>query len=611
VNEDLVATAAAAKATRMQPPRNKKGVPAQRLTYPEKLEPVARYSKPAVPEIQPAPALAFNEPPTDDYFTAEEVLQELEAQPEAPRDEASGECVKEWEHERPLPYLHVGMDPNLKADWVAAYQDNPVLLRRWTNPDSDPKTYRPGRRYVKDVDELLYFYDADFVPRLCVPRRLVPFILKEAHDSPFESAHAGYERLWLRMRELYFWPSMKKDVVEYCESCDICQKIKTRNFGKFGFLRPQSVPQRPYQSISLDLIGPLPLTKDGFSAILVIVDRLSKHAQFIPTDFDLNTEGFGYLFVKHVVCRYGLPDTVYADRDGRWLSEFWTAVSSYLKSHLVLSSARHPQHDGQTEIVNKQVEVMLRAYVAEDQITWSLWLPLIEHSYNSMVHGSTRYAPFQLLFGFTPKGPLDLANPRAKRMQLLRENREDVDGFVRDLETHRRMARDAIAQAQAKQADAHDRGRRVLSFVEGEMVLINPHSLEWLESKGAGVKLRQRWIGPFRVLKRVSQNAYRLQLPKAFPGSNIINLEHIRPYVSSPSRFGARDGLPDTRKFLQIGERQDVEDLIDHRYDRRRKQVVYKTRFRNFSSQADKWLTPADLRDVPDILRAYQLRNNL
>jgi hypothetical protein len=298
--------------------------------------------KPAVPEIQPAPGMAFNEPLTNNVFLAKEVLRELEAQPSAPVDEESGERVKEWEYKRPLPYLHVSMDPNLRADWIAAYQEDLVLSQRWTRPDSNAKTYWPRRRYVKDTDRLLYFYNANFVPCLCVPQCLVLFILKEAHNSLFESTHASYEHLWLRMCELYFWPNMKKDVVEYCKLCDICQKIKTRNFGKFSFLQPQSVPQRPYESILLDLIGPLPMSKDRFTTILVIVNRLSKHVQFIATDFNLNTEGFGYLFVKHVVCHYKLPDTVYANRDGRWLSEFWTAVSSYLKSCMVLLSARHP-----------------------------------------------------------------------------------------------------------------------------------------------------------------------------------------------------------------------------------------------------------------------------
>jgi hypothetical protein len=132
---------------------------------------------------------------------------------------------------------------------------------------------------------------------------------------------------------------MKKDIMEYCESCNMCQKIKTQNFGRFGFLHPQDIPQRLYKSVLLDLIGPLPKSKDSFTTILAIVDRLSKHVQFIATDFDLTTEGFRYLFVKHVVCCYGLLDTTYANCNGHWLSNFWTSVSLYLKSKMVLSLA--------------------------------------------------------------------------------------------------------------------------------------------------------------------------------------------------------------------------------------------------------------------------------
>jgi hypothetical protein len=371
------------------------------------------------------------------------------------------------------------------------------------------------------------------------------------------------------------------------------------------------VPAIPYESVSLDLIGPLPPSDEGFTAILVIVDRLSKHAQFIATDFDLNTNGFAYLFVKHVVCRFGLPRSIYADRDGRWLSDFWTAIAGYLKTRMLLSSARHPQHDGQTEIVNRQLEVMLRVYVAEDQKSWSRWLHLLEFAYGSTPHSSTRYQPYQLLYGFTPRGPLDMANPQSKRMKILRENREDIDSFLADLETHRAMARDAIATAQAKQAAAYDSSRRTVVFWEGDLVLVNPHTLEWLESKGAGVKLRQRWIGPFPIKKAVGPYTYKLKLPRAFPGSNVINVEHLRPYHSSPAEFGSRARLPDTRKFLQEGESYEVEDLIAHRYDQRRRNLVYRARFKGYSTLADKWLTARDLRDVPGILRAYQLRNNL
>jgi hypothetical protein len=208
------------------------------------------------------------------------------------------------------------------------------------------------------------------VPRLYVPRRMVPSVLIDAHESAHISAHAGPLKLYQILSDRFYWRRMKKDIERFCSTCDVCQKIKPLNFGKFGYLQPNDIPTRPYESISLDLIGPLP-ESSGYTAILVIVCRLSKHSQFIHTTFSLDTAGFAHLFVKNVACRYGLPDSIYADRDGRWFSGFWREVSSQMRIRMALSSARHPQHDGQTEIVNRRLEWMLRAYVAEDRSSWA------------------------------------------------------------------------------------------------------------------------------------------------------------------------------------------------------------------------------------------------
>jgi hypothetical protein len=558
------------------------------------------------------------EPPVLDCSSQDEHSDVGDTSPPAPLDvpvpvvvrTSDAPATREWEHEQAQPHLTVKMDGDILRAWIEAYQTDGSLKSRWSAKDADPEHWRPGRRYVRDHDGLLYFLDADFTPRLCVPSAMVPSILREHHKSPLEGAHASTERMWLNLKDLFFWPRMKKDVKRFCESCDVCQKVKPRNFSNFGFLKPNNISGAPYDSVSLDLIGPLPAS-DGYSAILVVVDRLTKHAQFLPTVFELNTEGFAYLFVRHVVCRFSLPRSIYADRDGRWLSDFWTAIAGYLKTRMLLSSARHPQHDGQTEIVNRQLEIMLRAYVAEDQSSWARWIPMLEHAYNVTVHSSTNYAPYQLLYGFTPKGPLDYANPHARRMQLLREGREDIDTFLTDLETHRQMARDSIAAAQETQAHAYDAGRRHIEFAKGSKVLVNPHSLEWLESKGAGAKLRQRWIGPYDVAERVSLNTYRVKLPKSFPGSGVINVEHLRQYRTSPPEFGVRATLPDTRQFLQEGETYEVDSIRAHRYDKRRRNLVYLTSFKGYSSLADKWLTARDLTDVPGVLRAYQLANDL
>jgi hypothetical protein len=607
-NLDLTAQAAAfatkvfavESSRRVLPPRVNRGVPRERydpsLAVPTKRRAMTKTRETFLEPIESGQVL----PSVNPAVLPGELMPELEVNP-----------PKEWEKEARLPYLHVHMDSKKREDWVKAYQEDETLRPRWDDKDSDASFWRPGRRYYKDQEGLLFFQDADFIPRLCVPKPKVAEILREAHESALEGAHAGLERMWNRLKELYYWPRMKKSLQVYCESCDVCQKTKNQNFAKFGYLKPNSIPARPYESVSLDLIGPLPESREGYTAILVIVDRMGKHAQFIPTYFSLNTQGFAYLFVRHVICRFGLPTTIYADRDGRWLSDFWTAIASYLKTKMVLSSARHPQHDGQTEIMNKQLEVMLRAYVADDWESWSEWLPMLEHSYNSTPHSSLKYSPYQLLYGFTPRGPLDFANPLSKRMEILRSNREDIDSFLEKLETRRQMARDALAQAQDKQARAYDASRRYREFEIGSLVLVNPHSLEWLESKGAGVKLRQRWIGPFEVLKRVSINSYRIKLPRSFPGSGVINVEHLQPYISSPPEFGKRQKLPDTRKFLQEGEDYDVEDILTHRYDKGRKAYVYRARFKGYSSLADKWLTARDLRDVSELLRAYQIRHNI
>ena len=142
--------------------------------------------------------------------------------------------------------------------------------------------------------------------------------------------------------------------------------------------------------------------------IFVVVDRLTKHASFIPTTTGLMTEKFGELYVKHIGCRFGLTESIITNCNLRWTSDFWKGIVKYLKTRMSLSSSHHPQHDGQMEIVNKQLVTMLWSYVNDDLLDWSAWLHILEFAYNSAVHSSTGTTPFFLLYGFHPRTPLDL-----------------------------------------------------------------------------------------------------------------------------------------------------------------------------------------------------------
>jgi hypothetical protein len=176
---------------------------------------------------------------------------------------------------------------------------------------------------------------------------------------------------------------------------------------------------------------------------------------------------------------------------------------------------------------------------------------------------------------------------------------------------HRNAARDAIAKAQVKQAEAFNAGRRLISFDEGDLVLVNPHSLEWLESVGKAVKLVQRWIGPFEVAERINEDTYRLRMSSKYTDVPVFNIEHLRPYWSSPSEFGERAQLGDTRPLMFEWTEDDVEHIVEHKYDKSARGWRYRVRFVNSTPDQDRWMPAGGLKNAPAILRAYRARHGL
>jgi hypothetical protein len=297
----------------------------------------------------------------------------------------------------------------------------------------------------------LFFSDADYQPQLCVPSKQCWRIIEEIHKNLGETAHAGPEKLWEKLSQKFYWARMKKDIFTFCNSCNTCQKTKPSNFNRNGYLIPNPIPSRPYKSISMDFVVHLPWP-GKYNAVFVVVNRLSKHANFIPTTTGVDAAEFGYLCVKHVVTKFGLPGSVIADRDPRWTSDFWKAVNSHLKTKMVLSSSHHPQHDGQTEIVNRTLEMMLRVYTADNKESWAEWLHLLEFAYNSNVHSSTGCSPYFLLYGFDLTTPVDFIARKTMKEALGYGLDNEALTFLTTLEMHRASAHCAIAKAQDEQA---------------------------------------------------------------------------------------------------------------------------------------------------------------
>ncbi|KAL1920728.1 uncharacterized protein VTP21DRAFT_11363 [Calcarisporiella thermophila] len=179
-----------------------------------------------------------------------------------------------------------------------------------------------------------------------------------------------------------------------------------------GLLQPLPIPTRRWEQISMDFIFQLPKTKRGFDAILVIVDRLTKRAHFIPTTTNASAVEVAEIFMQNIFKLHGLPAHIISDRDPQFTSRFWKALFEKLGTRLAMSTAFHPQTDGQTERTNRTLEEMLRCYVNYKQDNWDTQLHIAKFAYNNASSASTGISPFLFDTGQPPMTPVNLCNPR-------------------------------------------------------------------------------------------------------------------------------------------------------------------------------------------------------
>ena len=188
-------------------------------------------------------------------------------------------------------------------------------------------------------------------------------------------------------------------------NCSVCQKNKYENVAKPGLLKPLPVPQGVWESVSMDFIEGLP-PSSGKHCILVVIDRLSKNAHFIPLSHPYTAIEVAQAYLDNIFKLHGLPKDIVSDIDPTFLSEVWKELFRVHGVDLRYSTAYHPQTDGQTEITNKTLETYLRCMTAETPQTLGKWLPLAEWWYNTTYHSAIRSTPFEIVYGQPP--PLHL-----------------------------------------------------------------------------------------------------------------------------------------------------------------------------------------------------------
>jgi hypothetical protein len=189
---------------------------------------------------------------------------------------------------------------------------------------------------------------------------------------------------------------------------------------------------------------------------------------------------------------------------------------------------------------------------------------------------------------------------------------DEAVNFLNALQMHRDSARLAVAKAQHKQAQQYNCRRcAVPELKKGSCVLINPHSLEWMEAKGSGAKLSQRWIGPFEVMQRINPKVYWLCMSEKYPSLPIFNIDHFKKYKESPAEFPDHTVMPETRSQKPAATEYIVEKIIAHKYDKKGSGIKYLIRWEGYGPQFNTWETCSHLKNAPQIVSKYRRLHNL
>jgi hypothetical protein len=353
------------------------------------------------------------------------------------------------------------------------------------------------------------------------------------------------------------------------------------------------IPGRAWGSISIDFITDLPLS-DGYNTIMVVVDRLTKMSHFVPCLKTITSEQTAELLMQHVVRLHGIPDETISDRGPQFVAKYYKRLMELLGVNVKLSSAFHPQTDGQTERVNQVLEQYLRCMISYQQDDWSQLLPQAEFSYNNTLHVSTGISPFYANYGYHLRVDFqtttDIVVPSAE------------DRAAQIVALHQDLQR-TLTQAQERYKDFADvHCKEAPTFQQGDKVWLLWKNIQTTRPMD---KLDYKRLGPFTILEQINPVAYRLQLPQKTRLHPVFHVSLLEPY--HPSTIPGRNPpLPPPIELDDGREEYEVDEIVDSKYVRNSLQYLLK--WVGYGIDEFSWQKATNVTNAPDEVRRYHLR---
>jgi len=485
-------------------------------------------------------------------------------------------------------YLFVNMiDADLHdAISKATEEDDTVIEALKALKDGTPPPLRSSLVDWKIEDGIVFYKGRCYVPADINLRRE---ILKKYHDS-IPAGHPGHYKTLELIRRDYWWPGMYTFTKQYVEGCATCQQTKVNTHPTTPPLHPIKAPSNafPFAQISMDFVTDLPLSQ-GFDSLLVVVDQgLTKGVILIPCNKTIDAIGTSKLLHQNVYRRFGLPDKIISDRGPQFAAATTLELGRILGIKIALSTAYHPQTDGETERVNQETEAYLRIFCGNNPEKWSELLPNAEFAHNQRIHSARNASPFYLLMGYHPKA-VPTAYPRT--------NIPAVEQRILELQKARDEALAAHELARQRMIERTTRGYK--PFKKGERV--------WLDSRNLKIgyqtkKLAPRREGPFEVTEVLGPMTFKLKLPHQWKIHPVFHASLLTPYRETDTHGPNFHSPPPD--LIDGQEEWEVEAILTHR--RRRNRLEYLTTWKDYPSSDNSWEPEVAFENAQEILNAYK-----
>lgn len=362
----------------------------------------------------------------------------------------------------------------------------------------------------------------DAKKQMIVPENMKQELLHYFHDIP-TAAHLGVDKTLEKLKEGFYWPNMKEYVQNYCRSCDKCFARKPKkelNRAPLGTY----LSGEPMERVAMDILGPLPLTKQQNKYILVIVDLFTKWTEAVAIP-NQESKTICKAFIDNFITKFGAPAQVHTDQGRNFQADIFQETCKLLGIHKTRTTSFRPQSNGTVERFNRTLASMLAMYCDKQQDQWDQYLQQVMMAYRSSVHASTSMTPNSMIFGREITMPLQAVIPQPSHTSNDDSPNDYMANLKSKLQENHCIARKALKKVSIYQKKRYDASSKKRFLKRGEAVWI----YEPARKKNVCSKLAPKWKGPFIIEKRIDDVTYLIKR-RASQASVVYHVDRLATY---------------------------------------------------------------------------------